>query len=79
MNDNKMIMASPGEVMLPRTVAQEGMKGNHWKVAQYLNDVKKHGPGPMPIKKHDQPKPGKAPSSSMSPWQAMAAGGKVGC
>lgn len=78
-NDTKLIAASPGEVMLPRTIAQEGMKGNHWKVAQYLSDVKKHGPGPMPIKKHDQPKPGKAPSSSMSPWQAMAAGGKVGC
>lgn len=78
-NDTKLIAASPGEVMLPRTVAQEGMHGNHWKVAQYLNDVKKHGPGPMPIKKADQPRPGKAPSSSMSPWTAMASGGKVGC
>jgi hypothetical protein len=73
MNDTKLIEASPGEVMLPRTVAKEGMHGNKWKVAAYLNSVKKHGPGPMPVK----PQTGKAKSSSMSPWSAMCSGGEM--
>jgi hypothetical protein len=50
LNDTKMIGVSPGEVILPKSVAREGMKGNKWKVASYLNDVKKHGPGPLPMK-----------------------------
>jgi hypothetical protein len=72
-NDTKLIAASPGEVVLPRTVAKAGMNGNKWKVAAYLSEVKKHGPGPMPSKLSSQPKA----SSSMSPWAAMCSGGKA--
>lgn len=73
-NDTKLIGASPGEVVLPKSVASEGMKGNKWKVAAYLHDVKKNGPGPLPVKSHSS---GKAKSGSMSPWGAMCSGGKV--
>lgn len=74
-NDVKPIWASAGETMLPKTVSQAGMNGNMHKVAAYLGAVKKHGPGPMPVK--SGPQNGKAPSSSMSPWAAMCSGGKV--
>jgi len=68
-----VMMNSPGEVILPRTVAKAGMNGNKWKVAAYLNEVKKHGPGPMPLKSSGNS--GKPKSNSMSPWEAMCSGG----
>jgi hypothetical protein len=72
LNDNKLIAASPGEIVLPRSVSQAGMNGKKWKVAAYLNEVKKHGPGPLPVKDANKPT-----SSSMSPWAAMCSGGGV--
>lgn len=77
LNDTKMIQGSPGEVILPRTVAKAGMNGAPWKVAAYLQAVKKHGPGPMPVKQNYANKQDQPMSGSMSPWQAMAGGGKL--
>jgi hypothetical protein len=81
-NDNHLAVLSSGETVLPRSVSQAGMKGNNWKVAQYMQAVKKHGPGPMPVKSSSQSTTGssqmKPMSKSMSPWQAMAKGGKMG-
>lgn len=81
-NDNKLIGASAGEVVVPKSVVNDP---NKWKVAAYLQEVKKHGPGPMPIKgqqngmKAQPPRPGgiptQKPGSSMSPWAAMCGGG----
>lgn len=80
MNDTQLTATSPGEVILPRSVSKAGMNGNKWKVAAYMNEVKKHGPGPMPIKGQNySTKQDKPQSNSMSPWKAMAGGGKVGC
>lgn len=63
-NDTVPVMASPGEGIVPRSVMKNP---NKWKVAAYLNEVKKHGPGPLPVKKSgDAPK-----SKSINPWAAM--------
>lgn len=84
LNDTKIIGASPGEVILPKSVASEGMKGNKWKVASYLQQVKKHGPGPLPVKGGGARAPAGMPAQggmpnmkpkSMSPWAAMCGGG----
>jgi hypothetical protein len=75
-NDTQMTQTSPGEVVLPRDVSKDGLNGKTWKVAAYLNEVKKHGPGPMPVKNYSSSQD-KPQSNSVSPWKAMAGGGKT--
>jgi hypothetical protein len=73
-NDTQLVAASPGEVVLPRTLAKTGAK-TPWKVAAYLNEVKKHGPGPMPPKSMNSKPSGPKGGPSVSPWSAMCNGG----